>query len=185
MAFQKKPLTPKQKIFCAAVAAGKTYAQAYNIAYPLEGIDGTGSDSPAAHAKRRYGYAMIVARAAVQEEIARLREKAAESLGWTRDLWVAELTDYMRRQKPESKARLAALVELGKALGFYDPVKVQVGPAGPSMVIKVLPPSPEERAEIEAAAKSVEVESKEIPVEPANVSSETTIIPSKNEIKNN
>jgi hypothetical protein len=105
---------------------------------------------------------MIASRKAVQEEIARLRADSAERLGWTRDLWVSELTDYMRRQDLKSKARLEALIEIGKALGYYDPVKVQVGTAGPSMVINVLPPSPEELAEIEAAAKAIPTESRTI-----------------------
>ncbi len=133
----RKCLTPKQNSFCQFVAGGASYHEAYKRAYA----------TTAKLSTTLKGAHQVSKHPLVRARIAELRSEVAAVNGWSREIWVAEMTDEVRASAKGSRHRLDSLVELGKALGYYDPVKVSVEASARSLVIVVQPPGADEIAE--------------------------------------
>ena len=159
-----KPLTQQREKFCQEFAKHGNRTEAYRVAYPTSRKWTPSSvNSKASH---------LAADGTVKARLFELRGAVEKRVSKTREDWLEEVAFLAFDRK--NVDQLAALVQYGKAQGYYEAVKVQVGKSGPSMVINVMAPSPEERAEIEAAAKAIETESVDLPTESAYV-------PSKND----
>ena len=138
MPASKKLVRERRLVFAAAVAAGQPMVKAYQLAYPR---------SKGKYATQAITASQVAAQPEVQEMIAKLREEAAELFGWERNLWIAELTAQARACPRGTKGRLEALVEVGKALGYYEQLAEPAGGVqARTFNVIVLPPGPEEQA---------------------------------------
>ena len=146
-------LSPARETFAQEYSRSGNASEAYRRAFPRSAKWRPESVNTAA--------SRLLANAKVAPRILDLRKRTEQQSEWSRARWIEELTAVFRTAPVGSKLRLETLIEIGKALGYYDPVKVQVD-RGPSMQIIVLPPDAEERAEIEARAKAIEAESRAI-----------------------
>lgn len=123
------PLTPMQERYCQEVASGKSQSAAYRIAYPksLKWRD---------EAVRVAGSKMM-ANGNVSVRISELRHEAAKKCILTRQEWLQRLKN-VAEAGDDQPSRLKALVEFGKAEGFFAPEKHEVGgPGGGPLVFRI------------------------------------------------
>lgn len=110
-------MTPMQEKFALEVASGKSQSAAYRIAYPK-------SRKWSEEAVRVAGSRMS-ANANVSLRIDALRKEAAKQCVLSRQEWLQRLKE-VSEVGEDQPSRLKALVEFGKAEGYFAPEKHEV-----------------------------------------------------------
>jgi hypothetical protein len=110
-------MTPMQERFAREVASGKSQAAAYRIAYPKSQ---KWKDTTVCEAASR-----LMGNSKVSAIVDELKAKAAEKCILSRQEWLQRLKDVAEAGE-DQPSRLKALVEFGKAEGFFAPDKLNV-----------------------------------------------------------
>lgn len=112
-------LTPKQERFAQAIADGKTQADAYRIAY---GVDGMKDSSIHVNASK------LMADAKVSQRVEDLRVKLVTKALWNREMSVKALVNAYKvaQESKNSNGMTSAVKELNAMHGFNAPQKIDV-----------------------------------------------------------
>ena len=108
-------LTAKQEAFAAAVASGKTQADAYRLAYDAENMKESTLWSNASR---------LMADSKVAARVEDLRKQLENKQLWTREMSVKALIGAYKEGNPTAK--IAAVKELNAMHGFNAPTKLDV-----------------------------------------------------------
>lgn len=118
---KQKRLTPAQELFCAAVAGGKNYTDAYIDAYPNAEKWKVASATNKGHT--------LAKRGDIQARIAELKESLAKEVQkkfvWTKEKSIATLALIATKGEKEA-VRVSAIRELNAMLGFNEPAKMDL-----------------------------------------------------------
>lgn len=108
-------LTAKQEAFAAAVASGKTQADAYRLAYDADNMKESTLWSNASR---------LMADSKVAARVEDLRKQLENKQLWTREMSVKALIGAYKAGNPTAK--IAAVKELNAMHGFNAPTKLDV-----------------------------------------------------------
>lgn len=120
-------LSPARELFAQEVARHGDASAAFRLAYPR-----SAKWRPASvhtQASRLLAHPKVVPR------VAALRKKTEVMFGWTRAIWISELTALARNNKHPVSDRIRAMTEIGKAQGYYEPEEKDPGEQAKSLVI--------------------------------------------------
>lgn len=108
-------LTPKQESFAAAIASGKTQADAYRLSYNAENMKDASIWSKAS---------VLMSDVKVTARVEELRAKLENKQLWTREMSVKALVGAYKDGNPTAK--IAAVKELNAMHGFNAPTRLDV-----------------------------------------------------------
>ena len=108
-------LTAKQEAFAAAVASGKTQADAYRLSYDAENMK---ENSVWTNASK------LMSDAKVAQRVEDLRKQLENKQLWTREMSVKALIGAYKEGNPTAK--IAAVKELNAMHGFNAPTQLNV-----------------------------------------------------------
>ena len=108
-------LTAKQEAFAAAVASGKTQADAYRLAYNAENMKESSIWTKAS---------ILMADGKVAERVESLRKQQENKQLWTREMSVKALIGAYK--DGNATAKIAAIKELNSMHGFNAPTRMDI-----------------------------------------------------------
>jgi hypothetical protein len=110
-------LTPKQEVFCQALAGGKTQADAYRSAYNVKPTTKPETTQNKAH--------QLMQKGDVRARVDELKTQLAEKLLWSREDSLNEFISIVK--EPDNQGcKISALKELNVMCGYNAPTKTEL-----------------------------------------------------------